>query len=87
MKFNIKPKMLLVQKSVTSKKMALGLITEEHAKEVQPLIFEENEAIEFDPDKLMALITQMNRQKAAYVLTAEPEKKVDRSKNYKAPAE
>lgn len=37
--------------------MALGLITEDHIKEVQPLIFEENEAIEFDPDKLMALIT------------------------------
>ena len=42
MKFNIRPKQLLVQKALTSKKMALGEITEENLKEVQPLIFEEN---------------------------------------------
>jgi len=36
------------------------------------LVFPENDAITFDPQRFSDLITQMERQKSAYVLQAEP---------------
>lgn len=36
------------------------------------LVFQQNDALTFDPTLFNALITQMERQKSAYVLQAEP---------------
>lgn len=35
------------------------------------LIFDENDALTFDPEKFFKLITQMERQKSAYALQTE----------------
>jgi hypothetical protein len=36
--------------------------------EMANLVFEENDTLEFDPDKFFALIARMERQKAAYAM-------------------
>ena len=48
-----------------------GLIggQEEATPEMANLKFEENDSLEFDPDKFFALIARMERQKAAYAMS------------------
>lgn len=79
MKFNIYPKQLQMKRNKLIKDKTLRSLTggdaaaakkEEEKEEKEPLIFEENEAIHYDPDKFMVLLNQMERQTAAYILTA-----------------
>ena len=79
MKFNIYPKQLQMMRNKVIKEKTLRNLTggdagaakkEEEKEEREPLIFDENEAIHYDPDKFMVLLNQMERQTAAYVLTA-----------------
>jgi hypothetical protein len=64
MKFNIYPKKLQMERNKITKQETLRELSgnkeeekkEEKDEEVTPLIFPENEAIEFHPDKFMALL-------------------------------
>ena len=80
MKFDIYPKKLKEMRQQIAKDMALaksskkesnqfGLIGQDEATpEMANLKFEENDSLEFDPDKFFALIARMERQKAAYAM-------------------
>lgn len=64
--FNISPQKLKAMRQQKAKDSAMS--TKNGDEEEEGLVFEENDALEFDPDGFLKLLTQMERQKAAYSL-------------------
>lgn len=71
--FNIYPKTLkaMVQAAEKAKNERKGQDNDKDEDSCK-LVFRENDALTFDPTLFNALVTQMERQKSAYVLKAEP---------------
>jgi len=66
MNFEISPKKLKATRAQISKDLATkGKDDEDAEKGSEDLVFPENDALGFDPDLFLKLLTQMERQKSA----------------------